>query len=172
MLVRPLIDAEVDALAQVWYDGWHEAHAHLLPAEVARHRTLDSFRERLHAALPAVRVVGDAGDPLGFHLVKRDELNQLFVAARARGLGAAAALVADAEERIRENGAELAWLACAIGNERAARFYEKCGWRRVGTVISQLTIPGGEIPCEVWRYEKDLRRIEMPADRAPRAGRA
>jgi RimJ/RimL family protein N-acetyltransferase len=81
------------------------------------------------------------------------------VSATARGTGAAAALIGDAEARIRESGAETAWLACAIGNERAARFYEKCGWRRVGNMISQLRTPDGEIPCEVWRYEKDLRYI-------------
>jgi hypothetical protein len=47
-------------------------------------------------------------------------------------------------------------LACAIGNERAPRFYEKHGWRRIGTMIDQLEIPGGLFPLEVWRYEKDV----------------
>ena len=27
----------------------------------------------------------------------------------------------------------LAWLASSVGNARAARFYQKCGWRKVGT---------------------------------------
>jgi len=50
----------------------------------------------------------------------------------------------------------VAWLACAIGNERAARFYEKCGWRRVGKMINPLDTPDGVLPLEVWRYEKRL----------------
>jgi len=37
----------------------------------------------------------------------------------------------------------IAWLACAIGNERAARFYEKCGWHRTGVVTSRLDAPSG-----------------------------
>lgn len=93
---------------------------------------------------------------MGFCLVRGDELYQLFVAAEARGTGAAAALVADAEARLAVAGVEVAWLACAIGNERAARFYEKCGWRRVGTMINPLDTPDGVLPLEVWRYERRL----------------
>jgi RimJ/RimL family protein N-acetyltransferase len=53
-------------------------------------------------------------------------------------------------------GVETAWLACAIGNERAARFYEKCGWRRTGNMINYAETANGAFPLEVWRYEKVL----------------
>ena len=157
MTVRNAEATELDRLAHVWFDAWRDAHERLLPVELARVRTLSSFRERLEAALPAVRVVGAPGDPVGLCMVKDDELYQLFVAASARGSGAAAALVADAEAQLAAAGVETAWLACAIGNERAARFYEKCGWRRTGTVTSRLETPAGEFLLDVWRYEKDLR---------------
>jgi ribosomal protein S18 acetylase RimI-like enzyme len=120
---------------------------------------MESFRDRLHAALPNARVIATSAGPVGFYIVKGSELYQLFVAAQARGSGTAAMLIADAEARLSANGVEIAWLACAIGNERAARFYEKCGWRRTGTIVSILETPNGEFPLEVWRYEKDLRGI-------------
>jgi ribosomal protein S18 acetylase RimI-like enzyme len=157
MSVRPAEAGEVDHLAKVWYDGWQDAHARILPAELTRIRTLDSFRDRLGASLPDVRVVGPFPTPLGFCMLKRDELYQLYVAAEARGTGVAAALVSDAEARLTVDGFELAWLACAVGNERAARFYEKCGWRRVATVVYQPDAAHGAPPLEVWRYEKRLR---------------
>jgi ribosomal protein S18 acetylase RimI-like enzyme len=91
-------------------------------------------------------------------MLKGDELHQLYVSAQSRGSGIAAALMADAEGRLAESGVTTAWLACAIGNERAARFYEKCGWRRIGVVVSELETPSGILPLEVWRYEKSLRR--------------
>jgi RimJ/RimL family protein N-acetyltransferase len=75
----------------------------------------------------------------------------------AHGTGIAAAPVADAEEKLAEDGVEKAWLSCAIGNERAARFYEKCGWRRTGTVTGILETADGGFPLDVWRYEKLLR---------------
>ncbi|MDZ5695843.1 GNAT family N-acetyltransferase [Chelativorans sp. M5D2P16] len=76
----------------------------------------------------------------------------------ARGSGVAAALIADAEARLAGSGVETAWLACAIGNERAARFYEKSGWRLAGTVVNQAETSTGPFPLEVWRYEKRLAR--------------
>jgi len=58
MQVRPADAHEIDHLARLWYDGWHETHAPLSPLELIRLRTLVSFRDRLQAALPNVHVVG------------------------------------------------------------------------------------------------------------------
>jgi GNAT superfamily N-acetyltransferase len=159
MDVRAAEEVDVDCLSKGWYEGWHDSHAQIVPAELTRLRTLESFRERLQAALPSVRVVGPSGSPVGFCIVKGDELYQLFVAAPSRGSGVAAALIADAEARLSASGVQTAWLACAIGNERAARFYEKCGWHRVGTMINHAETSNGTFPLEVWRYEKSLTRV-------------
>lgn len=157
MDVRDVEAAEIGQLAKLWYDSWQDAHAQILPAELAQHRTLSSFEDRLRAAFPRVRVVGLLNEPVGFCIVTGDELYQLYVSAQARGSGVAAALIADAEAHLSEHGVEIAWLACAIGNERAAKFYEKCGWHRAGIMINQLETPNGIFPLEVWRYEKHLR---------------
>lgn len=161
MEIRTAEVSELDHLAGLWHRGWQDAHAAILPAELARHRTLESFRQRLQAALPELRVAGPSGRPYGLCIVQGDELYQLYVSAEARGAGVAAALLADAETRLRERGTATAWLACAIGNARAARFYEKQGWRRIGTMTSQLPTPDGLFPLEVWRYEKELRTADL-----------
>lgn len=155
--VRPAAEAELDGLARLWYDSWRDAHAAIVPAELTQARTLESFNQRLAVLLPDVRVVGPIGAPIGFCIVKDDELYQLFVGASARGSGIAAALIADAERRLATSGVRTAWLACAIGNDRAARFYEKSGWRRTGVIVSVLETAAGTIPLEVWRYEKSLK---------------
>lgn len=152
--VRAAEVAELGLLAQLWHDAWRDAHAHLVPAELARHRTLDSFRERLAAALAHVRVSGSPPD--GFCMIREDELYQLFVCAAARGKGVAAVLLADGERRLAASGIRTAWLACAIGNDRAARFYAKHGWCRRGIVTSRLETPDGPFLLDVWRYEKGL----------------
>jgi GNAT superfamily N-acetyltransferase len=162
MDVRAAERSEIEHLAKLWHDAWQDAHAQIVPAALARLRTLESFQKRILAALPNIRVVGAPAAPLGFCAVKGDELYQLFVAADARGSGVAPALVADAEARLFEDGVKIAWLACAIGNERAARFYEKCGWRRTGNIVSRLETPEGTFPLEVWRYEKVLTAVPIP----------
>jgi GNAT superfamily N-acetyltransferase len=157
MKVRAAEAHEIDQLAQVWFDGWRDAHEAIVPAELTRLRTLESFKQRLTAALPDIRVVGPEGAPVGFSIVRGAELYQLFVAASARGTGVAAALMADAEATLSNRGIETAWLACAIGNDRAARFYEKSGWYLVGTMMNDAETSIGTFPLEVWRYEKRLR---------------
>jgi GNAT superfamily N-acetyltransferase len=154
--VRPADERELDQLARVWFDAWTDAHAQIVPPELKRLRTLDSFRDRLRAALARTRAAGPVGAPAGFYVLKDAELYQLFVAAEARGTGVAAALIADAEARLAENGVRTAWLACAIGNDRAARFYEKSGWRRVGTMVNEAETSAGTFKLDVWRYEKDV----------------
>jgi len=156
MEVRDAQSAELDQLATLWLDGWMDAHAEILPAELQKFRTWESFRERLARDLAHTRVVGAPGEPLGFCIVKDDELYQLYVSAQARGAGVAAALIDDAEARLAQRGVRTAWLACAIGNERAARFYEKRGWRRAGTMMNPLDTQEGIFPLDVWRYEKTL----------------
>jgi len=161
-LVRDAHASEIGRLAKIWFDGWQDAHAPLLPVELARMRTLESFQERLLAAFGRLRVVGPAGAPTGFCVTKGSELNQLYVAPEARGSGLAAALILDAEARLKQEGVSNAWLACAIGNERAARFYGKHGWLRTGTVVEHLEAGSGTFPLEVWRYEKSF---DQPAHR-------
>jgi GNAT superfamily N-acetyltransferase len=161
--VRAAEEREIDYLAKLWYEGWQDAHAQILPAELRRLRTLDSFRQRLKAALPDTRVVGPRGAPSGFCITKGDELYQMYVSPEERGSGVGGSLMADAEARLAKSGVETAWLSCAIGNHRAARFYEKCGWRRVGVVTYQAETSTGTFPLEVWRHEKTLKCVPLTA---------
>jgi GNAT superfamily N-acetyltransferase len=154
--IRSASAEDVDKLARLWFDGWQDAHAKILPAELRHARTLERFRERLIAALPEVRTAGPVGDPAGLAIVKDDELYQLYVSPAARGTGLSARLTADALSRIRANGHRVAWLACAIGNDRAARFYEKTGWVRRRVMTSRLPTPDGVFSLDVWRYEISL----------------
>lgn len=157
MAVRHSDVAEVGHLAGLWHEGWHDAHAAIAPPGLARARAFDSFRERMAAALPDTFVVGPPGVPSGFYMLKDDELYQFYVAREARGSGIASTLIVDAEARLAARGVETAWLACAVGNDRAARFYEKCGWVRARRHANRLETSHGVFEFEVWRYEKAVR---------------
>jgi GNAT superfamily N-acetyltransferase len=156
MIVRAARDDELDHLARLWHDAWRDGHEHIAPPGLVRARTLPRFRARLAAMLADVRVAGPAGAPLGFYALKGDELYQLFVARAARGSDVAAALLDDGEAELARRGVTTAWLACAVGNDRAARFYEKRGWTRAGTQAIRLETEDGVFEVEHWRFEKML----------------
>lgn len=61
-------------MARLWYNGWQESHAQLVPPELAKYRTLESFKEKLH-----VRIAGSSEQLLGFSIIRDDELDQLYV---------------------------------------------------------------------------------------------
>jgi ribosomal protein S18 acetylase RimI-like enzyme len=157
MNVRAVEAQDIDHLARLWHEGWNDAHGALAPEGLVRARTLELFRERLVEARDDTRVIGPTGAPLGLCMIKDDELYQLYVVRQARGTGAAAALIADGEARLAARGFVIAWLACAIGNDRAARFYEKCGWVLAREAVNRLETPSGVFEIAIWRYEKDVR---------------
>jgi GNAT superfamily N-acetyltransferase len=158
MIARPADPSETGVLTRLWYDGWQDGHAAIVPAALARARTYENFAERMSAALADVRVIGPQGAPSGFAMLKGDELYQFYVSSAARGTGVAAALMVDAEAQLSMRGVETAWLACAVGNARAAKFYEKSGWYLARTMTSHLDTVDGPFDLEVWRYEKLLAR--------------
>lgn len=156
LAVRAATVQDVEVLAQIWMEGWTDAHDGLLPPELGRLRTQQSFRQRLLDGLESTIVALEEGHPVGFAMVKQDELDQLYVARNARGSSTALRLVSVALDRIRHTGHRRAWLTCAIGNHRAARFYEKAGWTLAGVVTIRLDTPDGPILLEVWRYEIEV----------------
>ena len=154
---REATSRDAERLARLWHESWHDGHARLLPDDIVSPRTLDVFRARLVDEIASMRVVGPVGRPAGLCAVEGDELMQLHVHRRARGSGVAAALERDAVRRLKRRGVRRAWLGCAVGNGRAAAFYERQGWYRVGTMTFELDARAGPVRLPVWRYEKDLR---------------
>lgn len=140
----------------IWEAGWHEAHADIVPSDLRDLRTKDSFFDRTLENLANTRIASEGSNVLGFCMVKENELYQMYVSRLARGSGVAQALMHDTESRISAAGHTTAWLACAIGNERARRFYEKSGWINAGHKVVDLDTRDGTFALEVWRFEKQL----------------
>ncbi len=155
---RAADERDLPALATLWHEGWRDAHEALVPPALSADRTPEHFRRRLAAALADLRVAGPIGAPRGFFLLEGTELSQLYVARAARGTGLAAAMIAEAEARLASFGVERAWLACAVGNDRAARFYERRGWARGRIEASEVALEHGTMRIDVWIYEKQLAR--------------
>lgn len=150
---RPLSASEYRAVAQLWHDTWHEAHAAFVPPALVALRTVDDFQRRLTGMAKHVRVIGASGAPDGLCAIRTNEVDQLFVHPRARGTGAAAVLLNDAEARLRKAGTRLAELDCIPENATAIRFYTKMGWMDQGVQNIPLDTSAGPftLRCVVFR---------------------
>jgi GNAT superfamily N-acetyltransferase len=58
---------------------------------------------------------------------------RFYIDARWHGTGAARLLMHAVDDEARRRGARAVWLGVWERNPRAIRFYEKCGFRDVGT---------------------------------------
>ena len=155
-MMRNAATGDLGAIATLWHKCWHDAHGELAPPAVVRQRVPAYFLDKAAANIAAIRLFERDGQLTGFHMTDGDELSQFYVAAPARGTGTAALMIADAESALRDAGNAEVWLTCAIGNHRAARFYEKSGWRRNGTITFHTETAEGSFPLTGWRYEKTL----------------
>lgn len=155
MQLRAAEPADLEAIAGVWHDAWHDGHAALVPAALLPHRTREYFRGLAQRQLSQITVAVQAGGIAGFVGVDEDELELLFVGREARGKGVARTLLERGEQEIGRRFAR-AYLVVVEGNVRARRFYERCGWMDVGVEAYVAPIPGGGLPLVCRRYEKSV----------------
>ncbi|MEX2211101.1 MAG: GNAT family N-acetyltransferase [Gaiellaceae bacterium] len=138
MNVRRATPADAEAVATAHVRGWQEGYGHVFPdealAELSIPQRLETWRERIETG-STVFVAERDGDVVGFSTVgpSRDaegegELYGIYVRPDAWGTGAGRALIARAEEELRERGYEQATLWVLEDNPRARRFYEAAGW--------------------------------------------
>ncbi|SON56285.1 putative acetyltransferase [Hartmannibacter diazotrophicus] len=131
-------------LATLWHDAWHDGHAALLDRDVVAARTRDSFLHRLqYTPFDDVLVAECHGELLGFAAMIAGEVDQLYVAGRARGRGIAGRLLSAAAQSLAEKGHRTIRLQCAVGNARALAFYLREGWRIEKTEPMLLWMPPG-----------------------------
>lgn len=153
MIIEPATDGDVAAIAALWHVGWHQGHAKIVPAALVTSRVLAEFIQRTGPRVAQTRVARQGGALAGFYMLDGDELYQFYVDAAFQGQGVAGALMAHAETAL---AGRRAWLACSVGNNRAAGFYNKAGWQRGAEVVYSVETATGSQDVTVWRFEKDL----------------
>lgn len=153
MKITPAQPADAAAIATIWHRGWHQAHAAIVPDALTALRSPEEFATRTDAHLDQTHVAWIDGQIAGFFMLDQDELYQFYISAAFQGSGSASKLMHGAEAALGEG---LKWLACTVGNDRAARFYEKSGWVRAGVIPYEVETAQGPLVVKVWRYERQV----------------
>lgn len=159
MLTIRLAEAADQAdIVRLWHQGWHDAHAALVPPGVLAFRSADHFGIWLSEARDTFYVAADT-ELRGFVSVKDAEIVKLYVGRSARGQGVAHRLLSFAERTLSESGVREAELFCTAGNSRAENFYRREGWTLSGTFDDFLWVPEGvtvRFAVRTHRFQKNL----------------
>jgi GNAT superfamily N-acetyltransferase len=163
-MTQPILRAatadDVDAIADLFHRGWHDAHPGHVPEGLTERRTAAAFHDRVaqRVAETDETTVADAdGAIVGFIMVAGDEAEQVYVDRRFRGSGLAGLLLTEAERQIAVGGHDVAWLAVVRGNERARAFYAKQGWVDEGDLDYPVTALGETYVSPCRRFAKRVR---------------
>ncbi|MFI7002472.1 GNAT family N-acetyltransferase [Nocardia sp. NPDC050175] len=154
VVLRAARPEDARTVAQIWYEGWGDAHLGNVPDELITLRTRESFDTRAAQRVPITTVATVGAAVAGFVMVVEDEVNQVYVSGDHRGSGIAVPLLAAAESRVRANGHPQAWLAVVPGNARARKFYSNNGWSDDGPYTNEIPGPAGSIDVPCRRYVK------------------
>jgi GNAT superfamily N-acetyltransferase len=155
-ILRPATELDCEAVAAVWHAAWHDAHDEQVPARLVDDRQRAYFAGRVPSLIERTSVAEDAAGVVGFVTVTGDELDLLFVDARGRGTGVAAALLSHGEQMLAAEY-DTGWLEVVTGNARARAFYARQGWRDTGPADRTIDTSRGPALVPSHRYEKWLR---------------
>jgi GNAT superfamily N-acetyltransferase len=159
MYIRPAVSGDREAIIHLWHQGWHDAHAELVPPEVLSYRTKNHFITWLREASDTFYVARSGENLVGFVSLKGIEVVKLYVGVGARGTGVASTLLSFAELTLRQGGVLEAELLCTAGNARAERFYLRQGWSLFDTFDDALWAPpdiSQNFVVSTHRYRKKL----------------
>jgi diamine N-acetyltransferase len=137
--IRPWTQADLPAIQRLLLETWLEAYGGFIPrADVAGYLYTQYSQPKLEALFADPDVTGLVAEAEGavagyaklYHAraEKRFYLHQLYVLPAWQGLGLGHRLMACAEERARELGADRIWLGVMVKNERAVAWYRKLGY--------------------------------------------
>jgi putative acetyltransferase len=151
-ILRPATADDVEAIAAVFHQGWHDVHPGRVPDGLTERRTPEAFVDRVTARVAETdeTTVADVdGRVAGFVMVHDDEAEQVYVDRDFRGTTVATLLLTEAERQIAAAGHDVAFLVVVRGNERAQAFYARQGWTDEGDVDYPVQALGEDFisPC-------------------------
>lgn len=139
LLIRRWTRADLPTVQQILRETWLEAYGSFIPrADLEGYLQTQYSQAKLEALFADPDVTGLIAEVDGavagyaklFHARAEQKfyVHQLYIRPRSQGLGLGHRLMACAEERARELGADRIWLGVMVENTRAVAWYKKMGF--------------------------------------------
>ena len=158
---RQANEKDLPALVDLARNTFKEAFAHLNPPEdfdpyVVKAFTIEQFSKELNTTGTAFYLFENEGLAVGYFKLNHGrspldtddpvldfdfsqyadtpitELERIYLSACLHGSGLAQQMIADAEQLAQMQGSRYLWLGVWDANYKSRRFYEKCGFERIG----------------------------------------
>jgi GNAT superfamily N-acetyltransferase len=159
-VLRPATEDDVDALAALFHQGWHDVHPGRVPDGLTQRRTPQAFHDRVAervAETTDTTVAEVDGVLAGFIMVSDDEAEQVYVERSFRGTTVGTLLLTEAERQIAAAGHDVAFLVVVRGNDRAQAFYARQGWVDEGDIDYPVTALGEHYLSPCRKFTKRVR---------------
>ncbi len=155
-MIRPATVADAEAIDRVHTRAWDWAYGDFIPPDRMKsaqpvEERVPRWRERMDDPVIRTWVYELDGFVAGFAAAGGGDLKALYVDPGAQGAGVGAALLAHAEDALREEGTSETSLWVFVANEHGRRFYEARGWELVPGSEDQLDMAAPGV-----RYRKRL----------------
>lgn len=159
-VLRPATVDDVDAVAALFHQGWHDVHPGRVPDGLTQRRTPQAFHDRVAervAETTDTTVAEVDGVLAGFIMVSDDEAEQVYVERSFRGTTVGTLLLTEAERQIAAAGHDVAFLVVVRGNDRAQAFYVRQGWVDEGDIDYPVTALGEHYLSPCRKFTKRVR---------------
>jgi GNAT superfamily N-acetyltransferase len=159
-VLRPATEDDVDAVAALFHQGWHDVHPGRVPDGLTQRRTPQAFHDRVAervAETTDTTVAEVDGVLAGFIMVSDDEAEQVYVERSFRGTTVGTLLLTEAERQIAAAGHDVAFLVVVRGNDRAQAFYARQGWVDEGDIDYPVTALGEHYLSPCRKFTKRVR---------------
>ena len=137
--IRRWLRADLPAIQRLLFETWLDAYGSFIPrADLAGYLDLQYSQPKLEALLADPDVTGLVAEAesavIGYAKLyhnraeQRFYMHQLYILPARQGLGLGHRLMACAEDRARELGADRIWLGVMVKNAPAVAWYKKMGF--------------------------------------------
>jgi len=137
--IRRWLRADLPAIQRLLFETWLDAYGSFIPrADLAGYLDLQYSQPKLEALLADPDVTGLVAEAesavIGYAKLyhnraeQRFYVHQLYILPARQGLGLGHRLMACAEDRARELGADRIWLGVMVKNAPAVAWYKKMGF--------------------------------------------
>ena len=135
VLIRQYCEADMDAVIDIWYEGWHS-----IDPKLVHPHSKDEWRERwVSQIVPQHEIVVAEADReiLGFVTLNLEtsELSQLFTRLPEQGSGVGTALI----NWVKKSCHPRIYLFTLEINHRSREFYERHGFRETGLSTNAIS---------------------------------